>query len=82
MEDTLKGGSRGVAKERLRTLLTRERTAASPGLLEAVRDEVASSVRKHIEVDPNRVTVEIKKWEGSTFLVATIPLVRLRREIS
>ena len=66
--------SKNVAKERLQVVLVYDRARIAPGLLEQLRDEIISSLSKHIDVDKNEVALSVSHEEGQSRLVAEIPL--------
>lgn len=56
------GGSAPVARDRLQILLAHERySAKAPDLLAVMREEILSTVAKHVEIDPGRVNVHMKR---------------------
>jgi cell division topological specificity factor len=55
-------GSAPVARDRLQILLAYERTArGSPDLLVILREEILTAVGRHVEIDPDRVTVQMNR---------------------
>jgi cell division topological specificity factor len=63
-----------TAKERLKLVLIHDRSDISPGLLEAIKDEIIQVISKHIEVDPALVKINLQSEEREQRLVADIPL--------
>ena len=62
------------AKQRLQLVLIHDRTALSPGELEAMKDDLIRAVSRHVEIDPDTVTIELETEGRSQRLVADIPL--------
>lgn len=62
------------AKERLQLVLVHDRTAVSPAVLEAMKDDLIQAVSRHIEIDPDTVRIELTTEGRSQRLVADIPL--------
>lgn len=55
-------GSAPVARDRLQILLAYERSGAGPSdLLLVLREEILTVVRRHVEIDPERVAVRMDR---------------------
>ena len=69
------------AKERLKLVLIHDRTDMSPGMMDALKDELITVISRHIEIDPNAVRIEMTQEGREQRLIADIPLrpVRQRR---
>ena len=53
-------GSAPVARDRLQILLAHERYSPKPSdLLTIMREEILSTVAKHVEIDPGKVSVQM-----------------------
>ncbi len=63
-----------VARERLRLVLTYDRTSISPALLETLKDEIIAVISRHVPIEPERVEVTFKEGAREHQLVAHIPL--------
>lgn len=76
--------SAAIARERLQILLTHERAGgASSDLLARLREEVLAAIAKHVDVDPGKVEVSMKKQHDVSIIeieveVPDTPLPRLR----
>jgi cell division topological specificity factor len=66
--------SANSAKQRLQLVLIHDRTALSPSELEAMKDDLIRAVSRHVEIDPETVTIELATEGRSQRLVADIPL--------
>lgn len=54
-------GSAPVARDRLQILFSHERySPKAPDLLAVMREEILSTVAKHVEIDPGKVSVHMK----------------------
>ncbi|MBT3190471.1 MAG: cell division topological specificity factor MinE [Anaerolineae bacterium] len=62
------------AKERLQLVLTHDRTDMTPVALEALKDELIEVISRHIEIDPEAVSIDIAREGRAQRLVADIPL--------
>jgi cell division topological specificity factor len=57
-----RNASAGVARERLQILLAHERgLRGQPDLLATLREEILAVVSKHIQLDPEKVTVRLDR---------------------
>ena len=62
-------GSAVVARDRLQILLAYERTGqGSSDLLFALREEILAVVGRHVEINPERVTVQMDRGEKVSVL--------------
>lgn len=71
--------SASQAKERLKLVLIHDRTDLSPGMLEAMKDELISVISRYVEIDPEAVRIDMAQEGREQRLVADIPLRPLRR---
>jgi cell division topological specificity factor len=67
-----KSGS--VAKSRLQMVLTHDRSDISPGLIEAIKDDIIEVIAKRLDVDRAHVVVNLTTTRQESRLVAEIPL--------
>lgn len=67
------------AKERLKLVLSHDRTDLPPGVLETLKDEIIQVISRHIEIDPDLVRIEMAQEGREQRLVADIPLKQARR---
>ncbi len=55
-------GAAPVARERLQILLSHERVAVGPRDLVAIlRDELLATIRRHVEIDPEKLSVKMDR---------------------
>lgn len=71
--------SAAQAKERLQLVLIHDRTDLSPGVMEALRDELIQVISRHVEIDEHAVHIAVEHEGRSQRLVADIPLKSARR---
>ena len=58
-----------VARERLQILLSHERIAVGPRDLVAIlRDELLATIKKHVEIDPEKLSVKMERAAGFSTL--------------
>ncbi len=62
------------AKERLQLVLTHDRTDITPAQMDALKDELIEVISRHIEIDPEAVSIDIAREGREQRLIADIPL--------
>ena len=73
--------SKDRAKERLRLVLVQDRAILSPGLLEALKEDMIAVLSKYMEIDEEALEVNLDSSDDSGALVANIPVRSVRRKI-
>ncbi len=63
------------AKERLQLVLIHDRTNLSSDVLETMKDEIIEVISRHIEIEPNTVSIELSKDGREQRLIADIPIL-------
>jgi cell division topological specificity factor len=71
-------GSAHTAKERLRLVLTHDRSGLSPGVLEVLKDDIIDVLSRHVEIDKRSVRISLTRDGNQQRLVADIPLAPQR----
>ena len=71
-------GSASVAKQRLKLVLTQDRTNISPETLNLIKDEIIAAISKHVEIDAEHVEVAISSGNEGHRLTAEIPVMGSR----
>ena len=70
-----RGGSAPVARDRLQILLAYERTGRGfPDLLFVLREELLATIKRHVEIDPERVTVQMERGDKVSTLELEIEI--------
>ena len=68
-------GSAPVARDRLQILLAYERSTRGPSdLLVILREEILAVVGRHVEIDPNRVSVQMDRGDKVSILEVDIEI--------
>jgi cell division topological specificity factor len=68
-----RGGSAPVARDRLQILLAYERTGRGPSdLLFVLREEILAVVGRHVEINPERVSVQMDRGDKVSILEVEI----------
>ncbi|HEX2953347.1 MAG TPA: cell division topological specificity factor MinE [Bacillota bacterium] len=71
--------SKETAVERLRLVLVHDRASVSPGLMEALKEELIQVISKYMEIDEDGLKVDLNSTEQRASLIANIPVRRVRR---
>lgn len=70
-----RANSGNVARERLQILLTHERrSGSSQELVALIHREVIAAIAKHVNIDPDKVEVEIQYRDKVSFLEINLEL--------
>jgi cell division topological specificity factor len=70
-----KGGSAPIARDRLQILLAHERTiAGGSDLVAALREEILAVIKKHVQVDQEKVQVRMDRGESVSTLEVEIEI--------
>lgn len=72
-------GSGQKAKDRLRIVLIHDRTDISPQLLNNLRDEIVGVLTKYMDIDREKIEIDLDRDEKAVALVANIPVIRIKR---
>lgn len=72
-------GSGQKAKDRLRIVLIHDRTDISPQLLDNLRDEIVNVLTKYMDIDTQKIEIDLDRDEKAVALVANIPVLRIKR---
>lgn len=71
--------SKDIAVERLRLVLVHDRASVSPGLMEALKEELIQVISKYMDIDEEMMDIKLNSSDLSSSLVASIPVKRIRR---
>jgi cell division topological specificity factor len=71
--------SKDMAVERLRLVLVHDRAGVSPGLMEALKEDLIQVISKYMDIDDEAMEVNLSSSELSAALIASIPVKRIRR---
>jgi len=72
-------GSREKAKNRLQIVLMHDRTDISPELLDSLRGEIITVLTKYMEIDTEKIEINLDNDEHEVALIANVPVVRIKR---
>lgn len=67
------------ASDRLRIVLIHDRTDISPQLLNSLRDEIVDVLTKYMDIDTEKIEIDLDRDEKAVALVANIPVIRIKR---
>lgn len=73
------GGSKNIAKERLRLVLLHDRSSVSPELLEVLKTELIKVISTYLEIDEQALEVSLETSDNQVALVANIPVRGMKR---
>ena len=71
--------SKDMAVERLRLVLVHDRANVSPGLMEALKEDLIQVISKYMDIDEDLIEVHLNSSDLSASLTANIPVKRIRR---
>ncbi|HHV34527.1 MAG TPA: cell division topological specificity factor MinE [Syntrophomonadaceae bacterium] len=77
-KDSLKS-SKSVAQERLRLVLMHDRLDLSPQVLEELRCDLMDVIKDYMEIDENKMEINLEQDNKCVALVANIPVVKMKR---
>ena len=70
-----RGSSAPIARDRLQILLAYERTSRGfPDLLFVLREEILATIKRHVEIDPEGVTVQMERGDKISTLEVEIEI--------
>ena len=67
--------SANQAKERLQLVLIHDRTNLSSTVIETMKDEIIEVISRHIEIEPDTVSIQLNKDGREQRLIADIPVL-------
>ncbi len=67
-----------IAKNRLKVVLSYDRTNLTPELLNTLQDEIVTVISQHLEIDRAGMTVSTQRGDQGDHLIADIPIRSLR----
>ena len=73
------GGSKNIAKERLRLVLVHDRTSVSPELLHLLKNELIKVISTYLEIDEQALEIFLESSDNQVALVANIPVRGMKR---
>ncbi len=74
-----KESSGSVAKDRLKMVLSVDRTDMAPQTMEEMRKEILAVITKYFEIDDTEsLEVGLEREQGSTAIIANIPIRRVK----
>ena len=73
------GGSKNIAKERLRLVLVHDRASISPQMLESLKTDLISVISSYLIIDEANLEVNLDSSGDTVALVANIPVKGMKR---
>lgn len=68
-----------IARDRLQVVLMHDRSDISPEMMENLRKDIIEVIKNYVEIDENRIELDLEKEDSSVTLVANIPVMTVRR---
>jgi len=76
---TTRPSSREAVKERLKLVLAYDRAGISPGMLNAMRDDIVAVLSRYVEIDDEQLEFAIENSDRTTALIANFPIRRIKK---
>lgn len=73
-------GSKADAIKRLRLVLISDRAKLSPKIVEEMKNELIEVISKYMEVDAEKLQVQLEQEQNDMAITASLPVKRIRRE--
>ena len=73
-EEEEDGGSKNIAKDRLQFILVQDRIKLTPDEMEDLKGELLEVMQKYIDVEDDRIDMEISREEEMMAMIANFPL--------
>lgn len=67
-----------IAKNRLKVVLSYDRTNLTPEMLSTLQDEIVAAISRHLDIDRVGMTVSTQRGDSGDHLVADIPIRGVR----
>ena len=67
--------SASTAKERLKLVLVHDRSDISPAVMDALKNEIISTISRHVDIDRDHVAINLTQTNRESRLIADIPLL-------
>ena len=74
--------SKNTAKQRLRLVLVHDRVDVSEKMMQSLREDLIGVIGKYMEIDQASLEVSLTREEEGIALVANIPILNVKREVS
>ncbi|WP_283766782.1 cell division topological specificity factor MinE [Roseofilum capinflatum] len=71
--------SREEVKQRLKLVLAYDRAGISPGMLNAMRDDIVAVLSRYVEIDDEQLEFAIENSDRTTALIANFPIRRIKK---
>ena len=62
------------AKNRLKLVLVSDRNLCSPEIMEKIKNDIMEVLSKYVEIDKEKLNIELSKQENGTAICANIPI--------
>jgi len=72
--------SKAQAKQRLKLVLMHDRASISPRVMDELKEELLSVIKKYIDIDINGTDISLDEDQKTVALIANIPIKGLRNK--
>ena len=69
------------AKERLQLVLIHDRVDLTQSKLDALKDDLIQTISRHVEIDPDAVSIDMTQDGREQRLIADIPIRPMKRRL-
>ena len=73
-----RGSSAEIAKNRLKVVLTYDRTNLTPDMMNTLQDEIVKVISQHIDIDRAHMSFSTERADNGEHLIADIPIRAVR----
>ena len=70
------------AKERLKLVLVHDRASLSPEVLDNLKEDLIKVISTYLDIDDGAVEVNLNREDETIALVASIPVLKVKRSVS
>ncbi|MDP2857102.1 MAG: cell division topological specificity factor MinE [Bacillota bacterium] len=71
--------SGSMARDRLKILLVHDRSSIAPEVMSLLKDDIIMAVTKYMDIDQSAIEIDLSRSDDSVALVASVPVIRLKR---
>jgi len=71
--------SGSMARDRLKILLVHDRSSIAPEVMSLLKDDIIMAVTKYMDIDQSAIDIDFSRSDDSVALVASVPVIRLKR---
>ncbi len=69
-----------IAKNRLKLVISYDRTNLTPEMLTTLQDEIVTAISRHLDIDRSGMTFSTQRGDNGDHLIADIPIRGIRAQ--